>query len=653
MEGADHLTHVAAQQRVRWHIEEDRLALLVGDAIQRLTADEIYTWAFEGQKTLHGEALDIADLASSTPVFVQYPALIEAAINFNSESDDSGLTLSLTASSNGQSKAIENVRSRFEDHVLIGDSWLPFAPGAMSEVLELLDKAGVTGTGPLTLRQYLELRRLGANVSWLKDNTEGQTVHPGINATTSVDALDLFTGSLYPYQRDGWQWLSFIWREQLGAILADEMGLGKTIQVIALLAAPERSMVAPSLIIAPGTLMENWRREISKFAPSLSTYIHQGANRTGDFRQLLGHDVVITSYDTVVRDGSMFRMVEWQVAVLDEAQAIKNPETKRAISVKKLRRKVGLAVTGTPIENRLRDLWSIVDFVLPGYLGDAESFALQFPDETVGASALEPVVSPIMLRRRVRDVAKDLPPRIDIPQILSLSDSETLEYESTRLAIMAQYGSSATLVALTKLRQFCAHPMLLDDQPWSVERAGTFTKFQRLFELVDEVFANGEKMIVFTSYNRMASMIEQTVRGRYGAFADTINGETPIGDRQGVVDALTRVPGPGLLALNPRAAGAGLNITAATHVVHYNLEWNPAIEDQASARAHRRGQDRPVTVHRLYFANTVEEAINNRLDRKRELSDTAVVGVEGDGDDYSDIMRALQISPVGKDKVPK
>jgi len=341
-------------------------------------------------------------------------------------------------------------------------------------------------------------------------------------------------------------------------------------------------------------------------------------------------------------------MVCWQIAVLDEAQAIKTPDTKRAISVKNLRRKVGIAVTGTPIENRLRDLWSIVDFVLPGYLGDAESFALKFPDQIVSAAALEPVVSPIMLRRLVRDVAKDLPPRIDIPQVLTLSEAETHEYERVRLAILAEYGASATLVALTTLRQFCAHPMLLDDQPWSVDLAFTFTKFQRLFELADEIFANGEKMIVFTSYNRMASLIERTVRERYGFFADTINGDTPISERQGVVDTFARVPGPGLLALNPRAAGAGLNITAANHVVHYNLEWNPAIEDQASARAYRRGQDRPVTIHRLYFANTVEEAINDRLNRKRDLSETAVVGVDGSAADYSDIMKALQVSPVAK-----
>jgi SNF2 family DNA or RNA helicase len=633
---------------VRWHAKGDQLGLMIDGNFERLTADEIYARVFEGNSEFRGKPLDVAEPDLKELVFVRYPAVLEAQINFNETSGGSGLTLSITAAGENLLTQVSDLKTRSADHVVIENVWLPFAPGAREEILQLLNRAGIADVGPLTLRQYLALRQEAGNAPWLKDNTTGRAIHPGINALPSADALTLFTGSLYPYQTAGWQWLTFIWRERLGAILADEMGLGKTIQLIALLASPERKLAAPSLIVAPGTLLENWRREILKFAPNLSTYMHEGAGRTGDYRDLTGHDIVISSYDTVVRDGSMFRMVEWQIVVLDEAQAIKNPDTKRAISVKKLRRNVSLAVTGTPIENRLRDLWSIVDFVLPGYLGDAESFALRFPDEMVNAAALEPLVSPIMLRRRIVEVATDLPPRIDIPQVLELTDIESLEYERTRQETLTQYSENATLVALTRLRMFCAHPMLLDDKPWTVDDAFGFSKFRRLFEIADEVFANGEKMLVFTSYNRMAALVEKTVRERYGYFADSINGDTPIPDRQGVVDAFTKVPGPALLGLNPRAAGTGLNITAATHVVHYNLEWNPAIEDQASARAHRKGQERPVTIHRLYYAGTVEEAMNDRLTRKRELSETAVVGVEGSAEDYSDIMRALQISPVRK-----
>src|SRR5262249_29618956 len=185
---------------------------------------------------------------------------------------------------------------------------------------------------------------------------------------------------------------------------------------------------------------------------------------------------------------------------------------------------------------------------------------------------------------------------------------------------MAQYGGNATLVALTRLRMFCAHPMLLETNPWTIDQAFEFGKFQRLFEIADEVFANRQKILVFTSYNRVADLIVRTVRDRYGFFADVINGDTPVDVRQKVVDRLTHEPAAGLLALNPKAAGTGLNITAATHVVHYNLEWNPAVEDQASARAHRRGQTRPVTVHRLFHPGTVEEVIDQRAARKLAIA---------------------------------
>ena len=194
---------------------------------------------------------------------------------------------------------------------------------------------------------------------------------------------------------------------------------------------------------------------------------------------------------------------------------------------------------------------------------------------------------------------------------------------------------------------FCTHPMLIEPTDWSLDQALGFSKTRRLVEIIDEVFARRHKLLVFTSYNRMAALIERIARERYRVFGASINGDTPVPDRQRTVDRFTEEAGPGLLALNPRAAGAGLNITAATHVVHYNLEWNPAIEDQASARAHRRGQTRPVTVHRLYFASTVEEVVNERLELKRGLSGAAVVGVAGTADDRADVAKALRTSPVG------
>jgi SNF2 family DNA or RNA helicase len=632
-----------------WQVNSGTLELEIGSKTFRPAADEIYSLVFDGVSTFRGRRIDVG----SPPVRCsRYPAFLNLVIDHDDAAGDGGLFCHVRATGRGGATGPLGSWRDHADHLIIGDVWYPLAAGALKEIADILAHAGVEKPGALSLRQYLGLRAAMGNTSHLADDTSGRNIQPGLAVRRDESELISFVGRLYPYQKDGWQWLSFLWREGLGAILADEMGLGKTIQIIALLASPERDQAAPSLIVAPTTLLENWRREIAKFAPGLRTHIHQGTHRTGDYRVLAPYDVTITSYETVVRDGSMFRMIDWRIVVLDEAQAIKNPDTRRAQAVRQLRRRSGIAVTGTPVENRLRDLWSLVDFAVPGLLGDVSSFEQRFQDDIDGAASLEPLVTPIMLRRLVSEVAQDLPPRIDIPQVLAFTDEEAAAYEQIRLDTLAEYGGAAALVALTRLRMFCAHPMLLDDVPWSIERALGFGKLARLFEIVDEVFASRQKLLVFTSYNRLAALIADIVQLRYGAMAATINGETPVADRQMIVDRFSDEGGPALLALNPRAAGTGLNITAATHVVHYNLEWNPAVEDQASARAHRRGQTRPVTVHRLFFGDSVEEVVDDRLSRKRELSGAAVVGVEGTDADMADIARALSASPLARTKDP-
>lgn len=611
------------------------------------TTEEIYALIFDKSGDFRGERIAIPSRPDKLG-FSRYPAALTVCVRAP-EPPAEGLICAVFAQAADSRVEIALGRGA-PDHCIIDDRWYPLASGARDNIRQILERAGIDRPGPLSLRQYLELRKISDALPGFTDlAAEGDVKAEFVSDRQPADLVS-FRGDLYPYQHDGWQWLTYIWSEGLGAILADEMGLGKTIQLIALLASPERDEAAPSLVIGPSTLMENWRRELDKFAPGLTTIIHQGSRRTGDYRTLLPYDVVITSYDTVVRDSSMFHMIDWRIVILDEAQAIKNPDTARAKAAKELRRRCGIAVTGTPIENRLSDLWSLCDFALPGLLGDRESFELRFPDDRLGAAALEPLTSPIMLRRRVAEVAKDLPDRIDIPQVLALSEEEAAEYERVRQDTIAEFPRAASLVALTRLRMFCAHPALLDDVPISVAAGLQFTKLQRLFEIVDEVFSAREKILVFTSYNRVSDLIVRVVQERYGNYADVINGSTPIDQRQAVVDRFSNEAGSALLALNPKAAGTGLNITAATHVVHYNLEWNPAVEDQASARAHRRGQDRPVTVHRLYFGDSVEEIVNERLERKRDLSEAAVVGVDGKEQTISDISKALRMSPIRKAK---
>lgn len=381
---------------------------------------------------------------------------------------------------------------------------------------------------------------------------------------------------LYPYQRDGWRWLRFIMREQLGGLLADEMGLGKTLQVISALRDPGgEPATGGALVVAPGSILENWLREIAKFCPDFRTLKHHGAMRTGRPADLEGFDVVVASYDTVIRDLSLLKMIAWNAVILDEAQNIRNPDALRTKSVKQIGRNVGVAVTGTPVENRLRDLWSIMDFVVPGYLGDLKSFEARYGEDTDAAAMLEPLVSPLMLRRRVADVAQDLPERIDIPEILELTEAEARSYDAMREEIFENYGAAATLVSLGKLRQFCTHPAIVEDGRHASNTE--FSKLERLKELLEEIFLRGEKALVFTSFTKMGDRIAELAVRQFGAMAATLDGRLAIEDRQPLIDRFSAHEGPGLLVLNPRAGGSGLNITAANHVIHYNPEWNPAL----------------------------------------------------------------------------
>jgi SNF2 family DNA or RNA helicase len=420
------------------------------------------------------------------------------------------------------------------------------------------------------------------------------------------------------------------------------------VQVICLILEAVEKNHRPNLVVAPSTLLENWRRELARFAPNLKVLVHAGSRRTGHPKHLQSNDVVISSFETVVADVSLFRAVQWNLFILDEAQGIKNPAAKRSIQLKTIPRKLAVAVTGTPVENRLKDLWSITDFVVPSFLGTLSNFERNHPDTVDGATILEPIVSPIILRRRVAEVAKDLPERIDIPLPLELDADSADAYEQIRTDAFAQYGDAASLIALQKLRQFCTHPWLTDNFKNMRDAAECSPKFSRLLEILDEIISAGGKALIFTSYQESIDILVSEIASRTGIPADFIDGRVPVSERQKKVDEFAALHSSAVLVLNPKAAGTGLNITAANHVIHYNLEWNPAVEDQASARAHRRGQKRPVTVHRLFYANTVEEVINDRMQHKRQLATVAVVGTDGRDQEMADFLRALRISPKKK-----
>lgn len=539
------------------------------------------------------------------------------------------------------------------DQLIIENRWYPLDGTEIADARSWLAKVGLSGDARLTLGQLIALRLHRQPPCVLIDRVEAfdsaELPDAQVDRPLSLEGL---RAKLYPYQESGVRFLSLVADQGVGCILGDEMGLGKTLQVIGLMVHLHRQDLKPCLVIAPATLLENWRRELATFAPHLATTIHAGPYRTGVPTGLKAFDVVITSYDVAIRDEVLLSNVSWELIALDEAQNIKNPEALRTLAIKRLPRRVSIAVTGTPVENRLEDLWSIADFALPGLLGSLSEFQSFFGDSVEDAIALAPIVTPILLRRKVADVARDLPPRINVPQPIDLGSEFAAMYDHVRLQALEEYGPAAGLVATTRLRLFCAHPALVDKS-----NAGEVTdvpKFARLVELLDEIFALNEKALIFTTYQEMIDIFMRYIPQKWPTqFFNFIDGRVPVPDRQPTVDRFLEHSGCGALFLNPKAAGAGLNITAANHVIHFNPEWNPALTDQATARAYRRRQTRPVTVHSLFYANTIEEVIMERASFKRNLASGAIGGHEGDVD-ASYIARALHISPIaGKEASTK
>ena len=627
----------------RWVLNGDVLEVADGEARIAADADQVYGSIIELNPTWPdlpaGKCGDADKLR-----FSRYPVELAAVIMGGADSDWPVVVFEARTQKGGTFPVSREAVARA--HVVYEEVWYPGAPESARGLAELLEQSGYDqdAARPRNLAGILTLKRAAVEGGPIIDRLPNDALTKLILGTRTDRGPQGIAASLYPYQHDGWQWLRFIMREELGGLLADEMGLGKTLQVICALRDPGgEPRSGGALVIAPGSLLENWMREIAKFCPDFRSLKHHGSERTGRPVDLHGFDVVVSSYDTAVRDLSLLKMVEWNVVVLDEAQNIRNPDALRTKSVKQIGRKAGLAVTGTPVENRLRDLWSIMDFALPGYLGDLKSFEGRYGEDTQAATKLEPLVTPLMLRRRVSEVAHDLPARIDIPEMLELNEDEACAYDEVREGVLAEYGMAATLVSLGKLRQFCAHPHILNAE-WGFQ-SETFSKFERLKELLEEVFALGEKVLVFTSYTKMADLIANMISSQLGTMSATLDGRMDIEHRQPLIDVFSGYGGSAALVLNPRAGGSGLNITAANHVIHYNPEWNPALEDQASARAHRRGQERPVTVRRLICAGTVEEVMDDRLRRKRDIAGSAVIGVEGNEEDYKDIVEALERSP--------
>ena len=630
-----------------WRIVNQRLAFEYGDRIVFPPASDIFRLSRGQTGDLSADLPhDVTSPTDELPLqFSRFGADVLAKVDFDEQANQIMLSLQAVR----RSKGVDLLYQDFvlPDGAIIDNVWYNLLSNH-DETTAVLKEIGIANAGPISLGQYIRLRKSsGENGTLRLEDNAGKLLSNHPVQEKSAATPPRLTATLYPYQQRGYQWMKFISGEECGCILGDEMGLGKTLQVITLLTDRINSGHTPSLVVAPVSLLVNWQREIAKFTSGIRTVIHHGSRRTGLYQDLLDYDVVIISYSTASSDQSLLKMIPWDLVIVDEAQNIKNPYAQRTKSIKRIPRHVAIAVTGTPFENHITDLWSLLDFIVPGCLGSLPSFEAEFSDDLDGARKLEPILSPLMIRRRVAEVAQDLPERIDVPQVLEMSPNEVLAYEQTRQDIVASFdGKNVTLPMLQKLRMYCTHPLLLNDDQ-ETDPILSSSKYERLCELLEEIFSLGEKAILFTSYNRMFEILSRDIHKRFGCTVMAINGSTPPENRQRIIDTFSAIQGSALLVLNPRAAGAGLNITSATRVIHYNLEWNPAIEDQASARAYRRGQTRTVFVYRLYYRDTVEEIINSRIEKKRSMASAAVIGTDGTMENNEDIIKALMITPKG------
>ncbi len=497
----------------------------------------------------------------------------------------------------------------------------------------------------------------------------------GFDKLPDIHPPATFMGTLRPYQQRGLSWLAFMERFGFGACLADDMGLGKTVQFLALLAYErehakevaaeaakphpddpaadveredaEHELVLPTLLVVPMSVVGNWMREAERFTPSLRVLVHHGADRLTDdalVEACKGSDIVVTTYALANRDNAALARVQWRRIVLDEAQSIKNPQAKQSQAVRMLPAERRIALTGTPVENRLTELWSIMDFLNPGYLGPPGTFRRKFavPIERYRdqsrAEQLRSLIGPFVLRRLKTDptIIADLPAKVESREFCHLTAEQAALYEDTVKRILTDVDRSAgihrrgmVLAALIKLKQICNHPAQAlrdfnasDPTPPDPSRSG---KCIRILEMLDEVLAAGDRALIFTQFRQMGNILSTMLRHELDREVLFLHGGTPQKARVAMIDRFQEgEDDTPIMILSLKAGGVGLNLTAANHVFHFDRWWNPAVENQATDRAFRIGQTRTVQVHKFVVRGTLEERIDEMIEQKTELAESIV-----------------------------
>ncbi|WP_437971303.1 DEAD/DEAH box helicase [Sorangium sp. So ce260] len=533
-------------------------------------------------------------------------------------------------------------------------AWVVVVPEELAEIQRRLEAGG----GRLPTREALEVALAGeaevggVPVSVVAEGALAQAIarlRSGAERAAAPPAG--FAGTLRPYQARGVAWLQTMASLGLGACLADDMGLGKTVQLLAFLAgrraaAPEDAR--PALLVAPTSVVGNWEREAARFAPALPLVRHYGDGRARSAEELAarasgegsaGAGLVVTTYGLLRRDAAMLAGVDWAAVVLDEAQNIKNAASRTARAARALRAPHRIALTGTPVENRLAELWSILEFANPGLLGPPEAFrrAYAVPIERYGnreaAERLRRIVGPFLLRRTKTDpaVVPDLPPKIEAKVFCALTREQVTLYQAALDEAMRRIEEAEgiarrglVLALLTMLKQICNHPAQCLGEAGPL--AGRSGKLARLTEMLEEALAEGDRALVFTQFREMGERLVRHLAPALDTEVLFLHGGTPRLARDEMMRRFQDDPrGPRVFVLSVKAGGVGLNLTAASHVFHFDRWWNPAVEDQATDRAHRIGQRRAVQVHKLVCAGTVEEKVDRMLEQKRELA-AQVVG---------------------------
>ncbi len=546
--------------------------------------------------------------------------------------------------SKGDLEQLASATGRFVK--LPNSGWVELDTDAVQNAHEAMADLGVDGLIAVPQKVGMEnVAHLDAEeFSRFADSPEARALRARVADFKGVPSVALpaaVQANLRPYQKDGFDFLCHLTQIRLGGILADDMGLGKTLQSLGWLAwlkDRHRKDPKPSLVICPASVLHNWRREAERFTPGLKVLVlESGAARHNLRKQIPQYDIIVTNYALLRRDLEELQKFNFRAVILDEAQFIKNPGAQVTQSVKQLKSEARLALTGTPLENRLLDLWSIVDFIHPGYLGSQEQFIETYEpkgenaesEQRVARKRLSAKMRPLLLRRLKKHVAKDLPERIEQRRDCPLGDEQRKLYlaELRRsrdqiMQVVATQGLNKSkmhvLAALTRLRQVCCHPQLVgNDSPSG--------KTDTLFELLEPLLDEGQKVLVFSQFVQMLQLLDKECRQRQ-INTHILTGQTK--DRQEVVNAFQSDANPGVFLLSLRAAGTGLNLTTASYVVLYDPWWNPAVEAQAIDRSHRIGQTQTVNAYRLIAPGTVEEKIWE-LQQSKAQTIADVLGEEG------------------------